>query len=83
MARIARIEEGHQIVRPHRTEVDCFVQTISSDTGEPLVHITTFGSAERQSPPKSSQSMQFDRKTASELIEYFVSAFGPGVVPRH
>lgn len=83
MARIATVEVGDQDIRPHKTKVACYVQTVLIEGGPPLVHITTFGSADRESPPKSSQSMQFDRETASELIDYFVKAFGPSVVRSH
>lgn len=81
MARIARIELGTQDVRPHRTDVDCYIQTIASSTGETMVHLSTFGSVDRTSQPKSSQSMQFDRESAAQLISYFVAAFGKDIMP--
>jgi len=82
MARIVSVRAGHQDVRPHHSDVDCFVQELRGENGEKLVHISTFGSAQRQSAPKSSQSMQFDLAAASALVEQFVAVFGPDVV-RH
>ncbi len=81
MARIVSIATGHQDVRPHASEVDCYVQELTAANGEKLVHISTFGSSQRQSQPKSSQSMQFDREMAAELTALFVRSFGRSVVP--
>lgn len=81
MARIVSVTAGHQDVRPHHSEVECFVQELRGADDEKLVHISTFGSAQRQSHPKSSQSMQFDKATASALVEQFVSVFGEDVLP--
>lgn len=79
MARVRSIEAGNQAVKPHTSEVDGYVQIISTADG-PLVHLSTFGSDSRASAPKSSQSMQFDREQASALITTFIAAFGPDVV---
>lgn len=81
MARIMSISTGHQDVRPHASQVDCFVQELVGVNGEKLVHISTFGSALRQSQPKSSQSMQFNREMAAELTALFVRSFGRSVLP--
>lgn len=81
MARIISVSAGYQEVRVHASEVECYVQDVTAADGEMLVHISTFGSAQRQSAPKSSQSMQFDFATAAALIERFVAAFGRGVLP--
>lgn len=81
MARIVSVGTGHQDVRPHNSHVDCFVQIIRDMHNETLVHISTFGSSGRQSPPKSSQSMQFDEAMATALVSHFVEAFGTKVLP--
>ncbi len=82
MARIVSVRAGHQDVRPHQSEVECFVQELRGPNDEKLVHISTFGSAQRQSHPKSSQSMQFDKEMAFALVEQFVAVFGEDVLPR-
>lgn len=80
MARVRSVARGTQSVRPHSSEVDCFVQSINAEDGTPLVHISTFGSDLRASAPKSSQSMQFDSEQAARLIRYFIATFGPDVL---
>lgn len=74
MARIVRLEEGRQQVSPHPSEVTCYYQVVPGPSGD-LLHLSTFGSADRESPPKSSQSLQLDRTTALALIEVIRSAF--------
>lgn len=59
----------------HPTEVDCFYQFIMTPDGETLVHLSTFGSDSRASVPKSSQSMQVDRRAAEALIRVIKQAF--------
>lgn len=81
MARVVSVTSGKQDVRPHQSEVECFVQELRGVDDEKLVHISTFGSAQRASQPKSSQSMQFDQAAASKLIARFVAAFGEEVLP--
>lgn len=81
MARVVSVSTGRQDVRPHDSHVDCFVQVIQDVHNETLVHISTFGSTGRQSPPKSSQSMQFDEAMAKALVSRFVEAFGTKVLP--
>ena len=77
MARIRSVLRGTQDVRVHPSEVDCFYQVITAPDGSVLVHLSTFGSSERQSAPKSSQSIQLDESSARDLIEVLRAAF-PG-----
>ncbi|MCT9821119.1 hypothetical protein N3K63_12605 [Microbacterium sp. W1N] len=83
MARIVSVTAGHQDVRLHQSEVECFVQELRGLDDEKLLHISAFGSTQRQSRPKGSQSMQFDEAMAFALVEQFVAVFGEDVVPRH
>ncbi|MBB5911720.1 5-methylcytosine-specific restriction protein B [Nocardia transvalensis] len=78
MARILRIVPSSQTrIRPHKLDqgVTCEYKVLETDDGETLVHLSTFGSNQRESDPKSSQSMQFDREHAAELIELLTKAF--------
>lgn len=79
MARIRSFAPGDQSVSFHPSEVDCFWQTLSGPSGDTLVHLSTFGSDSRQSKPKSSQSFQFDRQQAEQLLGVLATAF-PGLV---
>ena len=75
MARVRSLQQGAQDVRVHPSEVDCFYQSIVSASGEKFVHLTTFGSEERVSRPKSSQSLQLDERTVRQLIDVLRKAF--------
>jgi len=81
MARIREVVNGNQTVRAHDTLVDCYVQVVDAPGSGKLVHLSTFGSPERQSPPKSSQSMQVDEGTARKLIAIFLDTFGTTLLP--
>jgi hypothetical protein len=73
VALIRRFIQGEQRVRRHPTRVDCYFQVL--DDGSRLLHLTTFGSNERSSEPKSSQSIQLDEDRARELIAILKDAF--------
>lgn len=75
MARIRSVSIGSQSVSRHPSEVDCFYQEVLSESGERLLHLTTFGSDDRQSEKKSSQSLQLNADIAAELIAVFEDAF--------
>lgn len=77
MARVRSLQQGEQQLKVHLSEVDCFYQVVESSSGERYVHLSTFGSDERHSKPKSSQSMQLDAVLAAELIDVLRRAF-PG-----
>lgn len=75
MARVRTLNEGTQSVNAHPTEVDCFYQAVVDRDGNKLLHLTTFGSDERRSNPKSSQSIQLDEARARELIRVIQRTF--------
>jgi hypothetical protein len=75
MARVRSITTGTQDVRVHPSEVDAYVQTIEAPDGTRYLHLSTFGSDDRRSAPKSSQSLQLDESTARDLIERLREAF--------
>lgn len=75
MARVRSLNEGTQSVNAHPTEVDCFYQTLIDRDGNKLLHLTTFGSDERRSSPKSSQSIQLDETRARELVRVLQRTF--------
>lgn len=52
----------------------CYFQVVPSEEGT-LLHLSTFGSSDRESPPKSSQSLQLDRMGAEKLIEVIRGTF--------
>lgn len=78
MARLRSLTNGTQNVKVHPTEVDCFHQVITASDGARLLHLTTFGSDERRSGPKSSQSLQIDQAVARELVDILRTTF-PGI----
>lgn len=62
---------------PHRTEVDCGFQVLDDHDGGHLLQLSTFGSDERKSSPKVSQTLQIDATRAEELIGILRQTF-PG-----
>lgn len=78
MALIRRFEIGHREVSVHKTEVDCYYQSIVDGDSRVILHLSTFGSSDRQSKPKSSQSIQLDEARAKLLIDLLNTTF-PGI----
>lgn len=76
MAIIRSFDRGHQSVRRHSTEVDCYYQTVTAEDGAVYLHLTTFGSDDREVPGKSSQSFQLNASSARELVSIIEATFG-------
>ena len=68
MARISSFQATTLNSRAHPTEVICGHQRITTGR-ETLLQLSTFGSAERRSEYKVSQTLQIDRTRAEEHIE--------------
>lgn len=64
----------HRDCRPHRTQVDCGWQVIA-DGDRKLLQLSTYGSDERQSGPKVSQTIQVDRLVARNLVRLLTETF--------
>lgn len=63
-----------QSIKAHTSEVDC--EYVVIDDGESRVlHLSTFGSDDRASHRKSSQSLQLDEARAWELVSILLDAF--------
>lgn len=67
MARVRSFAPSTQRLRAHDTFVDCEVGIVGSGSTQ-LLHLTTFGSDDRASERKSSQSIQLDAAHAAQLI---------------
>lgn len=76
MAVVRSISKGAQNVGVHPTKVDMFYQVIFDGAGRRYIHLTTFGSSDRASAPKSSQSIQLDAAMAEELVTLLNETFG-------
>ena len=74
VARVRAFLRSDQRLKRHPTEVDCEFAVIG-DGPERLLHLTTFGSDNRASARKSSQSLQLDLEHARELVDIIVRAF--------
>lgn len=75
MARVRKLERGTQDVRPHNSEVDCYFQVVEDADGHQLLHLSTFGSDNRASKPKSSQAIQIDEEIARQLAALLAETF--------
>lgn len=78
VARILDLGPNKQRITAHSVDkgVVCEHQVVADDDGTTLLHLSTFGSKDRESDPKSSQSLQFDAKVAADLTRVFRDAFG-------
>lgn len=76
MARITSLREGHQNSRVHPTEVECLYQTITDKAGAKYVQLSTLGSDDRESRPKTSQTVQIDEAIAKQLAGLLIDEFG-------
>lgn len=74
VARVRSFGPSHQRVKAHPTEVDC-QHVVIDDGSERLLHLSTFGSDDRASERKSSQSIQLDLESARQLVEIIEQAF--------
>lgn len=63
-----------QRLRGHDTEVDCEYAMLGGEL-ERLLHLSTFGSDDRASERKSSQSIQLDVERARQLIAIIEECF--------
>ncbi|TDC38349.1 hypothetical protein E1211_07225 [Micromonospora sp. 15K316] len=74
MARVRSFGPSQQRVKAHPTEVDC-EHVVIDDGSERLLHLSTFGSDDRASERKSSQSIQLNSESARQLVEIIEQAF--------
>lgn len=77
MALVRSFDKSNQLIRPHASEVDCEWLVVETASG-PRLHLSTFGSDDRASERKSSQSIQLDRERAGQLVDIIRHAF-PGI----
>lgn len=75
MARIRSIEKIDEAGRLHRSDVDCTYQNVIGDDGTKYVQLTTYGSDNRKSAPKSSQTIHLDQEMALKLIKILAESF--------
>ena len=75
MVKIQAVTRSSSDIQPHRTESICTFQTVSDIGGEVLLHIATYGSAERAMPGKASQQIQFTESGARDLLEAMLATF--------
>ena len=68
MARIRKLSpETSSTSQVHPTQVDCRWQVVPAGDSV-LFQLSTYGSDDRESRPKVSQTIQLDRQTAIELV---------------
>lgn len=76
MARVRSVVVGSVSTSVHPTEVDCEVRRVSPVEGGVLLQLSTFGSADRVSEPKVSQTIQLDREAALVIHALIADTFG-------
>lgn len=73
-ARVKKFVEVRSRSLPPPTEVDVRHQVVATGHAKYL-QITTFGSKFRETKPKPSQTLQFDKKAAARMIEILRDTF--------
>ncbi|WP_152049501.1 HNH endonuclease [Tautonia marina] len=75
MALVTSLEQNqkvrHSVHRPTR----CLYAIVDGSAGERYLQLDTVGSADREIPDKVSQSIQFDRQAAGQLLGLLLKAF--------
>lgn len=74
MALVTELFSDTRHSKAHPTEVECGWQVIN-DGGRRLLQLSTYGSDQRQSEKKVSQTLQLDESMAMELVEIIRSTF--------
>lgn len=74
MARVRQFFTTTASARRHPTVVDCGWQVLKVD-GSAVLQLSTYGSDDRASPPKVSQTLQLDEQSARELVGIIEQAF--------
>jgi hypothetical protein len=75
MARVRSLSESQSDGRVHPTEVDCRWLVVRTESGPPLLQLSTYGSDTRESQPKVSQTIQIERTIARQLIAILNQTF--------
>ena len=75
MARIRSLFRDPHNSRPHPTDVECGWQVLTTADGEVLLQLSTYGSDDRRSEKKVSQTIQIDASIASELYALLGETF--------
>ncbi len=71
MGWVTSVERKAGTGRVQPTQFVAFEKVLETDGGSPIVQIDTYGSSERESPGKQSQTLQFGRETAAQLYAIF------------
>lgn len=74
MARVRSFFKSENTAKPHPTDVECGYQVLDGSGGR-LLQLSTYGSDQRQSEKKVSQTLQLDERRAQELVTIIQSTF--------
>ncbi|WP_182885589.1 hypothetical protein [Microbispora sp. H10885] len=77
MAKVRDFFEDKKRSDSHPTVVDCGYQVVHTSEGV-FLQLSTYGSDQRQTQKKTSQTLQFDRDHAEQLLRVIMSTF-PGL----
>lgn len=67
--------DQRSVSRPHPTEVDCRWQVVDGPGGVSLFQLSTYGSDDRETEPKVSQTIQLDHEIAAQLVAHLRATF--------
>jgi len=73
MAVVTTLQESDPVIRRNPSETECSFRT-GVVGGELLIQLESYGSSTRKFKNQPSQTLQFDRDTAEQLIELLQKA---------
>lgn len=77
MARVSSFfQDDRSTTRPHPTEVEAGWKVLNDAQGQRLFQLSTYGSDDRQSEKKVSQTIQLDALAAQQLVDLLRKTFG-------
>ncbi|MEU8192210.1 hypothetical protein AB0C10_00350 [Microbispora amethystogenes] len=74
MAKVREFFEDKKSSVSHPTLVDCGYQAVRTSEGV-FLQLSTYGSDQRQTQKKTSQTLQLDREHAEQLLRILITTF--------
>lgn len=75
MALVTKITFQSKDARAPHKPAECHATIATANSGEKYLQLDTFGSADREQPNKVSQSLQFSRASAEQLLHLLRQTF--------
>lgn len=75
MALVTMIEAREKEIRSVHQATTCTYTTFVDEDGTPYLQLETYGSKEREIPGKVKQTLQFNERSAAQLLKILLDTF--------